>query len=152
TRIAVVDWSRKSRAGQTEQVAETEDLLNDTAHNRSISEVTEAVAKEAQSGFSHTETDFTTKQGGLSFGLGLAGTIGSVAGALGIGASGSAAETSGTADSYASSSGQRNVAASMLQQITDRTHQQAHAARTRRALVVREVSQTEHEEISTRVV
>jgi N-acetyl-anhydromuramyl-L-alanine amidase AmpD len=152
TRIAIVDWSRKSRAGQTEQVAETEDLLNDTAHNRSISEVTQAVAKEAQSGFSHTETDFTTEQGGLSFGEGIAGVFGPVAGALGLGASGSAAETSGSADSYASSSGQRSVAASMLQQITDRTHQQAHAARTRRASVVREVSQSEHEEISTRVV
>jgi hypothetical protein len=122
TRIAFVDWSRKSRAGQTEEVAETEDLLNDTAHNRSISEVTEAVAKEAQSGFSHAETDFTTKQGGVSFGLGIAGIFKGVAGTLGIGASGSAAETSGTADSYASSSGQRSVAASMLQQITDRTH------------------------------
>jgi hypothetical protein len=152
TRLAVVDWSRKSRAGQTEEVAETEDLLNDTAHNRSISEVTEAVAKEAQSGFSHAETDFTTKQKGWSLGIGIAGAADKVAGALGFGMSSSSAETSGTADSYASSSGQRNVAASMLQQITDRTHQQAHAARTRRASVVREVSQSEHEEISTRVV
>ena len=40
----------------------------------------------------------------------------------------------------------------MLQQATDRTHQHAHAARTRRASVVREVSQSEHEQVSTRVV
>jgi hypothetical protein len=40
----------------------------------------------------------------------------------------------------------------MLQQASDRTHQHAHAARTRRASVVREVSQTEHENVSTRVV
>ena len=40
----------------------------------------------------------------------------------------------------------------MLQQASDRTHQQAHAARTRRASVVREVSQSEHENVSTRVI
>ena len=51
TRVAVIDWSRKSRAGETEVISETDDLTNDATHNRSISEVTEAVANEAQSGF-----------------------------------------------------------------------------------------------------
>ena len=152
TRIAVVDWSRKSRAGQTEELAETEDLLNDTSHNRSISEVTQAVATEAQSGFSHTQTESYTQQAGISAGLGLAGVVEGIAGTLGYGGSASEGGTSSSADSYASTSGQRDVAASMLQQIGDRTHQHAHAARSRRASVVREVSQTEHEEISTRVV
>src|SRR5262249_15670708 len=152
TRIAVVDWSRKSRAGQTEEIAEAEDLLNDTAHNRSISEVTEAVAKEAQSGFSHTETDFTTSQKGGSFGLGLAGMVDGVAGTLGLGGSAGDAPTSGSADSYPSRSRPPPLPPPLLQQISDRRHQQAHAARTRRASVVREVSQSEHEDISTRVV
>ncbi len=68
TRIAVVDWSRKSRAGQTEEVAESEDLLDDTSHNRSISEVTQAVATEAQSGFSSTSAESYTNQTGFSAG------------------------------------------------------------------------------------
>src|SRR5262249_27160419 len=55
-------------------------------------------------------------------------------------------------EGYASSSGQRNVGASLLQQVGDRTHQHAHTARSRRASVVREVSQSEHDGISTRVV
>jgi hypothetical protein len=152
TRIAVVDWSRKSRAGQTEEIAETEDLLDDTSHNRSISEVTQAVATEAQSGFSHAETESFTQQAGFSTGSGMAGMIDGFGAAFGSGGSASEGGSSGSADSYASTSGQRNVAASMLQQIGDRTHQHAHAARSRRASVVREVSQSEHEGISTRVV
>jgi hypothetical protein len=144
TRIAVVDWNRKISAGQTELLGETEDLSQDTSRNRSISEVTEAVAKEAQTGFSHTESESTTKQAGASAGVSI--------GPFGGGASASIAKTSTSADSYATSAGSREVGASMLQNASDRTHQQAHAARTRRASVVREVSQAEHENVSTRVI
>jgi hypothetical protein len=144
TRIAVIDWSRKTSAGQTETLGETEDLSQDTSRNRSISEVTEAVAREAQSGFSHTESSSTTKQAGASGGISI--------GPFGGGASASISKTNTSADSYATSAGSREVGASMLQNASDRTHQQAHAARTRRASVVREVSQTEHESVSTRVI
>ena len=48
TRIAIIDWTRKSRAGETEIIDETDDLTNDQSHNRSITEVTKAVATEAQ--------------------------------------------------------------------------------------------------------
>ena len=144
TRLAVVDWSRKTSAGQTELVGETEDVAQDTSRNRSISEVTEAVAKEAQTGFSHTESESTTKQAGASGGFSI--------GPVGFGGSASIAKTTASADSYATTAGSREVGASMLQQASDRTHQHAHASRTRRASVVREVSQTEHEQVSTRVV
>lgn len=144
TRIAVIDWSRKSSAGQTEAIGETEDLSQETSRNRSISEVTEAVAREAQSGFSHTESQSTTKQAGASAGISI--------GPFGGGASASISKTTTSADSYATSAGSREVGASMLQNASDRTHQHAHAARTRRASVVREVSQTEHESVSTRVI
>jgi TusE/DsrC/DsvC family sulfur relay protein len=46
TRVAVIDWTRASRAGETEQITEVDDLTNDQSHNRSISEVTKAVATE----------------------------------------------------------------------------------------------------------
>lgn len=144
TRIAVIDWSRKSNAGQTEAIGETEDLSQETSRNRSISEVTEAVAREAQSGFSHTESQSTTKQAGVSAGISI--------GPFGGGASASISKTTTSADSYATSAGSREVGASMLQNASDRTHQHAHSARTRRASVVREVSQTEHESVSTRVI
>ena len=144
TRIAVVDWSRRTNAGQTEFVGEAEDVAQDTSRNRSISEVTQAVAREAQSGFSHTESESTTKQAAASGGFSI--------GPVGFGASASIAKTSTSADSYATTAGSREVGASMLQQANDRTHQHAHASRTRRASVVREVSQTEHESVSTRVL
>ncbi|KAE8764007.1 hypothetical protein [Georgenia thermotolerans] len=144
TRVAMVDWGRKVRAGQTEVVGETEDLAQETSHNRSISEVTAAVAQEAQAGFSHTESESTTMQAGASLGLSI--------GPVGFGASGSIANTTTSADSWATTAGRREIGASMLQQASDRTHQHAHAARTRRASVVREVSQSEHEQVSTRVV
>jgi hypothetical protein len=144
TRIAVVDWSRRTNAGQTEFVGESEDVAQDTSRNRSISEVTEAVAREAQTGFSHTESESTTKQAGASGGFSI--------GPVGFGGSASISKTSTSADSYATTAGSREVGASMLQQANDRTHQHAHASRTRRASVVREVSQTEHESVSTRVL
>ena len=40
----------------------------------------------------------------------------------------------------------------MMQNVNDRTHQHAHSSRSRRASVVKEVSQTEHEGVSTRVL
>ena len=40
----------------------------------------------------------------------------------------------------------------MGQNIADRTHQNAHCSRTRRASVVKEVAQSEHENVSTRVL
>jgi len=128
TRIAVIDWSRKVSAGQTELIGETEDLSQDTSRNRTISEVTEAVAREAQTGFSHTESKSVTKQAGAAGG-------GIIGGVFGFGASASIAKTSTSADSYATSAGSREVGASMLQQASDRTHQHAHAAERARERV-----------------
>jgi len=130
TRIAVIDWSRRSRAGETEVISETDDLTNDTSQNRAISEVTNAVATEAQSGFSHAKTNSTSRQEGTS----------------------SSATTDASADSYTSSFGRRDVSSSMMQNVNDRTHQHAHSSRSRRASVVKEVSQSEHEGVSTRVI
>ncbi len=154
TRIAVVDWSRRSRAGETEVISETDDLTNDTSHNRSISEVTKAVATEAQSGFSHARTNSTSTQEGTSaageLSAPLGGLFGGPSGSMGH--TSSSATTDATADSYSSSFGRRDVASSMMQNVNDRTHQHAHSSRTRRASVVKEVAQSEHEGVSTRVL
>ena len=154
TRIAVVDWSRKSRAGQTEVIAEQDDLTNDMAQNRSISEVTQAVANEAQSGFSQSNANSKSTQSGTS----AAGEISAPLGGLLGGPSGSMGHTSSEAnsathaDSYSTSSGHRDIGSQMSQKVNDRTHQHAHSNRSRRASVVKEVSQSEHENVSTRVI
>lgn len=154
TRVAVVDWSRRSRAGETEVIDEQDDLTNDATHNRSISEVTRAVATEAQSGFSHASTSSTSQQRGTAVAAELSAPLGGLFGGPSgsMGHTSSSASGSSTADGYSSSFGQRNVASSMMQNVNDRTHQHAHSSRSRRASVVKEVSQTEHENVSTRVL
>jgi len=154
TRIAVIDWSRKSRAGETEVISETDDLTNDTSHNRSINEVTQAVANESQGGFSHSSTSSKSSQnavaGAMELSAPLGGLLGGPSGSMG--ATSGSASSSSTADSYSTSYGHRDIGSTMLQNVNDRTHQHAHSSRSRRASVVKEVSQTEHEGVSTRVI
>lgn len=145
TRVAVIDWARRTAATVAETISEAESLSNATSHNRSISEVTQAVATEAQSGFSGATTNSTSNEAGGSAG-------GLIGGAIGLGGSYGRASSTTNASSFSSSSGRRDLSASMAQNILDSTHQAANAARNRRASVVREVSQEESEKISTRVV
>ena len=142
TRIAMVDWSRRTRAAATEDIAETEQLSNVQTHNRALSEVTSATATEVQQGRSEIHGTSATGEAGLGLGLDI--------GPLGFSASGAATTTDVMTST--SSFGVRDVAAEFAQTINDRTQQHASAARSRRASIVREVSQQEHETISTRVV
>ena len=155
TRIAVVDWSRRSSAGQTETISEQDRLANDMSQNRALTEVTSAVAREAQSGFSSSNTVSTSTTTGTSASSGLdAGALGGLIASPSISGSStfSTSADTGQADSFSSSSGQREVGSSMMQNINDRTHQQASSTRSRRASVVKEVSQSESENVSTRVI
>jgi hypothetical protein len=154
TRIAVVDWSRKSRAGEIEVIDETDDLTNDQSHNRSISEVTQAVANEAQGGFSATNANSHSTQSGSSSAEELSAPFGGLFGGPSgsFGQTSSEADSSSHADSYSTSWGHRDIGSTMSQNVNDRTHQHAHSNRSRRASVVKEVSQSEHEAVSTRVL
>lgn len=144
TRIAVVDWSRRMRSSGTEAISEAERLSQSTSHNRAVSEVQEAVATEAQEGFSRTKSSSTTKQGGGGFGLSI--------GPVSLGGSVSAGKTTTSAESFSSSVGSRELAASMSQQVMDSTQQAASSVRDRRASLVMEVSEEEHETVSTRIL
>ncbi|MWC27108.1 hypothetical protein [Paenibacillus sp. MMS18-CY102] len=154
TRIAVVDWSRKSRAGETEVISEIDDLTNDASHNRSINEVTQAVANEAQSGFSESNAKSKSSAEGSSSAEELSAPLGGLFGgpSASFGQTSSSASTSSHADSYSTSFGHRDIGSTMMQNVNDRTHQHAHSSRSRRASVVKEVSQSEHEGVSTRVI
>jgi hypothetical protein len=144
TRIAMIDWSRRTRAAVTESIDEREQLANTMTHSRALSEVTSATAQEFQSGQSTTSATSTTKQSGGGFGLDL--------GILGGGGSASKSTTETDVMTAASSFGERDLAASYAQDINDRSQQNASSVRNRRASIVSEVSQEEHEQISTRVV
>ncbi|MEZ4674861.1 MAG: hypothetical protein R2932_11535 [Caldilineaceae bacterium] len=162
TRIAMMDWARRTKAGSTETISEQEQLDNETMHSRSLSEVTKAVANEAQEGFSSTSNTTTAHQSGKSSG---SATINAdPLNVISLGAFGDdpGVTTGGTTESdstvntagmtFTSSSGNRSLEASTTQKVMDRTQQHANSVRNRRASIVREVSQEEHQSVSTRVV
>ncbi len=144
TRLAVVDWNRRSSAATSETISETEQLSNTQTHNRALSEVTSATATEMQSGQSSTTATSSTSQTGAGLGFEI--------GPLAFGGSHGSSNTTTDVISSSSSFGVRNMAADYAQSINDRTQQNASSSRSRRASIVREVSQREHETISTRVV
>ncbi len=160
TRIAVIDWSRRTRASVSETIEEAEALDTASEHSRAISEVQNAVADEMQSGGSMSSGWAKSKSkgsaGGFSIGGGVAGAVSGVTGALGFGGGSSSSSQSSETSSGASSSswsiGNRSVMAEMSQRVNDRTEQHSTSVRNRRASAVREVSQSEHEQVSTRVV
>jgi hypothetical protein len=162
TRIAMMDWARRTRAGTTETISESEQLDNETLHGRSLSEVTKAVANEAQEGFSSTTATGSASQKGTSTGSATinadplnaitGGLLGDDPGVTTGGTSSSDSTTSASGMTYTSSSGNRSLEASMTQDVMDRTQQHANSVRNRRASIVREVSQEEHQSVSTRVV
>ncbi len=211
TRVAIVDWRRSQRVQTTESISQLESLTNTMVQNRSINEITNSIAHEAQSGFSNMNSNTSvTNTGRSNYGIQnmeetlaatgegimggaiLGGAAGGVAG-MGIGTivepgggtivggligAGSGAIIGGTgggvgafltsadfgasqenkslenvtATTVTSSEGVREVSANMAQNIMDRTHQYSSSSRNRRASIVQELSQSESENISTRVV
>lgn len=160
TRIAVIDWSRRTSATAAEEIQEREQLDNAMTHARAASEVQNAVADEMQRGGSISTgwAKSTSESSGMagSIGGGIAGTVGKATGVLGFGFGGSKSsqesETESRATSTSWSVGSRSVVAGMQQRVNDRTEQHATSVRNRRASAVREVSQDESEEVSTRIV
>src|SRR5207253_847395 len=99
------DWSRRTIAVQTEIETQTEALSNVTGHNRSISEVTDSVAKESQKGFSQTRSTSSSNQSGAGGGI--------LTGLFGIGESNAQAGSETWAYSTATSSGERDVSSAL---------------------------------------
>lgn len=151
TRIAVIDWSRRTSAFAAETIGETEQLDSATTHARSLSEVQSAVAEDLQKGGSSSSSTATsTSESEAS-----AGSSGLLTSLFSSGSASSTfqtATTSAQAESSSWSIGNRSVLASMSQNVNDRTEQHSSSVRNRRATAVREVAQSEHEQVSTRIV
>ena len=152
TRIAVIDFTRRVSAQASDSVSESEALTSRTGHQRSISEVQEAVAREMQAGGSTSHVDSSSESGGI--GLGLSAIVpvygALVSGALGGSYQGASTTTDTKSDSW--SLGKRSVTSSMTQNVNDRTEQHSTNVRNRRATAIREVSESEHQQVSTRIV
>lgn len=152
TRIAVVDWSRRTSATTSESIAETEQLDNATQHARAISEVQNAVASELQSGGSMS-SGWAQSSSSSEVTADSSGFLQSVLGSSGSGSDTTQeSTTSSRAQSTSWSIGTRSISADMTQNVNDRTEQFANSVRNRRATAVREVSQSEHESVSTRII
>jgi hypothetical protein len=152
TRIAMIDWSRRSRAATTESIVQGEQLSSTLGRNRSIAEVTKAVANETQGGSSGADAASIAASygfaGGLAGGLIDAGASAAAAVGQSFGLAGGFTH----ATTWASSGGDRHLGADSTQRIQDVTQQASNSTRNRWATVVREVSQSEHEELSTRAI
>lgn len=155
TRIAMVDWSRRTRTGTMEDIQENEVLQEDLGRVRALTEITSAVAKETQSGQSAAQTLASAWQHGTADGsasTGITWDSGPHPGVRTHGESTGESRNSGFATSWSTSSGSRDIAATLQQNIADRTQQAAHSTRSRRASIVREASQQESETLTTRAV
>jgi hypothetical protein len=140
TRLTVVDWLRRVAARTDEEQAQAEELSNAMTNSTVISEVTNAVAHEFQSGDSVAASASTTTSTATPGALGLLG------GQAAFGA------TFGTAGTYSTSFGSRSVTAAAVQSINARTQQNSALSRTKRAAIVSEVSESDSQSINTRVV
>ena len=127
--LAVIDWSRRDEATRGEALTVTEDLVHSQRRDRTIEETVKASLDEWQ--------------GGGSFMGGLAGSYGAGAGLSISGALGG---------SYASSGGERDLAANVMQKLSDNIVQTSRAVRSLQSTVVTQVSQQEREAIQTRTV
>ena len=144
TRLAVIDYERRTSGSVTEAVDQTERLSNSILQSRAISEITDAVATESLEGFSLTKSESQSDLSGEAIGGG--GPCLLAGGAIGGSNNRSRATTVST------SQGRREVSTHLQQNVRNATQQHAASARSRRAATITETSLQESETISTRTV
>lgn len=136
TQIAIVDWRRREQ-GQSDESTRQDDSTAESANqDRAVSEIQDATAEEVQRGASLAASLSVSAQGAYSSPF----------------TSASVAANASTAVSTSYSDGSRDVAQSSNQRVNATTLRHAEATRARRATVVKETSQSENEELTTRVV
>lgn len=151
TRIAVIDWSRRTASLASESVAEGERLSHSTKHVRSLSEVQSAVAGYMQRGGSRSSSSSDSSSGAVAGAIGT-GLVTSLFASGDVSGGYQAAGTTAEAESSGWSIGTRSIFAELAQNVNDRTEQHSNSVRNRRATAIREVSQSEHQQVSTRIV
>jgi hypothetical protein len=144
TRIAVVDWSRQVTGRTAQTTTQTEEVTEEAARHRGVTEISRAVARELQQGSSVATSDTTSTSAATSGGFsGLS---------WGFGGSASTSASRGVATNVSRSSGYRGLSTNSSQQIAERAAQLATSSRDLRATVVMETSEAEASTASTRVV
>lgn len=134
--IAVIDWDRRTVTARLESRTATESLQANVSRDRDISEIIGTNLTESVHGGSSANT------------WAAGGGIGAFIGPLVIGGGGGASGASSTAWQNSA----RQVAASSLQQVRDRTLQAASSARSQRSTIIQTVRQGETMRVQTEVV
>ncbi|GAA0528078.1 hypothetical protein FHS83_002262 [Rhizomicrobium palustre] len=138
--VSMLDWTRRSTGSRTEYLESEEQMQALTERDRDISEIVNSNLDERIDGGSST----STSAGGGGIGLGFIGAGFGVFGGVAGGASGS--------DSSSWQDSARALSGNSLQQIRDRTTQNASAVRNERSTVVQTVTQGETSRAETEVV
>lgn len=153
TQVAMTNWNHTTRATDTETVSQADSRSEASQQNRAIADIQSATMQQHESGGSSESSDSSSSAFGrssiearASYNL-FSGLKGSVAGTS---SSSGASHTVATAVTH--SAGDKSLTMGANQNINALTQRHAEAARTRRAAVVREVTQSEDETLTTRVV
>lgn len=141
TQVAVSRRRRTARGAAHSEQAATEELAQEQAESSALDEVQQAVAREAQTGSSSTETSSDHEQSGLSGGF-----LGLFGGSAGV------ARNSAASRNVSRSTGERQVATEANQNLHQSAMQHAQRVRAQHGTEVREVAETESSDLQTRVV
>lgn len=149
TRVAMTDWRQVNRGARSEDDQQAEDTTTDTKMHHALNEITDAVARERQQGYSRVSTSSDAEQSANSMG---GFSLSPLIMLFGPNRSGSSSTNKSLSTSVSRTSGTRNLAGRVNQDITTSTHQSSSSVRARRTAVVKETSEAESEQLTTRVV
>ena len=152
TQVAMTHWNHVTRATDSEQVSQSDRSAESDTQDRSVTEIQDSALQEHLSGGSSAAST------GVSTALGISSVTakaqlgwGSVTGTM-SGTSQSIGTSHNVSTAVTRSDGHKNLSMEANQHVNATTGRHAEAARTRRATVVREVSQGEDEQLTTRVL
>jgi hypothetical protein len=140
TKVAVIDWQRREAARDAAQTDQSEAVSALGRQDLGTHEVQQAQAREMQTGSSSTMSVSSQSN------------VGGSAGFFGMGVSASSSLSTSLGTSTSVSTGQRSLSAESSRDVSQRTEQLSQSARSRRSTAIREVSQSETQEVSVRVV
>lgn len=142
TKIALIEFSAQTTGVGRDELRQDEELSQAGVVDRTITEVTNSVAQEEQTG----EANSWSVQAAVAAYLKGRSLGGSVEGGATTSVRG------GYAKSASRSGGSRNLGAEVSQRIAAKTDQVATSARSRQSVAIHETRQSETEHLSTRVV
>lgn len=143
--IAIFDWDRRESASRTEDQTQEESLQNTLSRDRDVSDIVKSTLNESLEGSSSSNSNSTTKSISATMGT---PPVSPVSASVTAGIS----NTKSSASSESSQQSSRDLAASSMQQLRDKTMQSASSLRSQRSTVIQAVNQGESMNVTTESV